>query len=48
MKHAGLLLGLILVATIFVACGGQRLSQCDPANAPGANCYQQQGPPYRN
>ena len=27
---------------------GTRFSQCDTSNVPGANCYQQQGPPYRN
>jgi hypothetical protein len=47
MKRARLLL-VLTAATILVGCQPGRFAQCDPTNTPGANCYQQQGPPYRN
>jgi len=37
-----------MTATILTSCGSERFGQCDPTNNPGSNCYQQQGPPYRN
>jgi hypothetical protein len=32
---------------MLAACGA-RVGQCDATNVLGANCYQQQGPPYRS
>jgi hypothetical protein len=47
MKRVRLLL-VVTAATILAGCQPVRFGQCDSANVPGANCYQQQGPPYRN
>ena len=47
--RAGISLILALIAaTILTGCGSARFSPCDPTNTPSANCYQEQGPPYRN
>jgi hypothetical protein len=43
MKRASLL-ALIVVAVTLAACEGQRITQCDPTNTPGSNCYRQPRP----
>jgi hypothetical protein len=48
MKRASLLILILIAATILADCQPGRFTQCDPTNTMGSNCYQQQGPPYRN
>jgi hypothetical protein len=45
--NAGLLILFLITATMLAGCGTS-FNQCDATNVPSANCYQQQGPPYRN
>jgi hypothetical protein len=47
-KKGSLLILALMAATILTGCGSERFGQCDSTNAPNSNCYQKQGPPYRN